>query len=236
MVKPPRPWTVTPHEPIEKLDDNLWAVQGDVPGIPFKRRMFIIRRSDGALMFFGCAVPLEDELLAEIRAWGPPAILVVPHDQHMIDARPFADRLGLRVYGPKACVARMQTRADIAGALEDVPADPDVDLVPVAGARNGEPAVIVRSGGGLRVSLLVSDAIQNNAPESLGLLPRLCGFAGGPKVVPVFKMMFLKDRVALKRQLVEWGEMPGLARVVPCHGDAVTKGAGEALKAAAAGL
>jgi hypothetical protein len=236
MVKSPRPWTVTAHDPIEKLDDNLWAVQGDVPGIPFKRRMFIIKRSDGTLMFFGCAVPLEDELLDELRAWGRPSMLVIPHDQHMIDAQPFAEKLGLQIYGPETCVSRMRTRADIAGTLEDVPLDPDVELVPVAGAKNGEPAAIVRSGGGQRVSLLVSDAIQNNARESLGLLPRLCGFAGGPKVVPVFKMMFLKDRGALKRQLSEWGDLPGLARVVPCHGDAVTKGASEALKAAAAGL
>ena len=50
MTKP-RPWIVTPHGAIEKLEDNLWAVQGDVPGVPFKRRMFIIKRSDGSLMF-----------------------------------------------------------------------------------------------------------------------------------------------------------------------------------------
>ena len=59
MAKSPRPWIVTRHDPIEKLEDNLWAVQGDVPGIPFKRRMFIIKRWDNSLMFFGMAVPLE---------------------------------------------------------------------------------------------------------------------------------------------------------------------------------
>ena len=66
MPKRPRPWIVTPHGPIEKLEDNLWAVQGDVPGIPFKRRMFIIKRSDGTLMFFGMAIPLEEAMLAEV--------------------------------------------------------------------------------------------------------------------------------------------------------------------------
>ena len=86
------------------------------------------------------------------------------------------------------------------------------------------------------MSLLVSDVLQNNSKESLGLLPRMMGFGGGPKVVPVFKMMFLKDKAALKRQLSEWAEMPGLARLVPCHGDALTSGAAEGLKAAAAAI
>jgi len=236
MPKQPRPWIVTSHDPLEKLEDNLWAVQGDVPGIPFKRRMFIIKRSDGTLMFFGMAIPLEEGLLAEVTAWGRPAILVVTHDQHMIDARPFAERLGLKIYGPKPCEAKMRARADIAGMLEDVPPDPNVLVMPVAGVKNGEPAVIVKSDGGRRVSLLVSDVLQNNSKESLGLLPRIMGFGGGPKVVPVFRMMFLKDKGALKRQLAEWAALPGLSRLVPCHGDGVTSGAAAALKAAAAAI
>jgi len=236
MPKAPRSWIVTTHGPIEKVEDNLWTVEGDVPGVPIKRRMFIIKRSDGSLLFFGCAIPLEDDLLAEIAAWGRPSILVVTHDQHMIDARPFAEKLGLRVYGPKACEAKMRARAEIAGMLEEIPGDPTVEVVAVPGTKSGEPAVIVRSAGGQRVSLLVADAIQNNAKGSMGMLPRLMGFAGGPKVVPVFKMMFLKDRAALKRQLVTWGELPGLVRVMVCHGDTVTDGAGAALKTAAAAL
>ncbi len=55
-------------------------------------------------------------------------------------------------------------------------------------------------------------------------------------MVPIFRMMFLKDRAALKRQLNEWSDLPGLVRMVPCHGDAVTNGAGASLKAAAAAL
>ena len=236
MPKPPRPWIVTRHDPIEKLEDNLWAVQGDVPGIPFKRRMFIIKRADGTLMFYGMAIPLEDELLAEVKAWGRPSILVVTHDQHMIDARAFAEKLGLNVYGPKPCEGKMRQRAEITGMLEDVPPDPNVTITAVAGAKTGEPAVIVKSDGGRRVSLLVSDVLQNNSKGSLGLLPRIMGFGGGPKVVPVFKMMFVKDKAALKRQLGEWADMPGLARLAPCHGDAVTSGVANAIKAAAAAI
>ena len=234
MARTPRPWTVTRHDPIEKLEDNLWAVNGDVPGAPFHRRMSIVRRSDGTLLFFN-AVPLDDAALAEVMAWGRPAILVVPHDQHMIDARAFAEKLQLKVYGPKACEAKVRARIATAGTLDQIPADPSMEIQTVPGVKNGEPALIVHHAGG-RVSLLFSDVIMNNAKSSIGFLPRMLGFAGGVKVVPVFRMMFLKDKPALKSQLEQWAGLTSLVRLVPCHGDLVPAGAPEALRAAAASL
>jgi hypothetical protein len=86
------------------------------------------------------------------------------------------------------------------------------------------------------VTLLFSDAVQNNSKASIGFVPRICGFAGGPKVVPLFKMLFTQDKPALKRQVAEWSALPGLARLMFCHGDTVTDGASAALEAAAAGI
>jgi len=234
MARAARPWIVTPHDPIEKLEDNLWAVRGNVPRLPFPRRMSIVKRADGTLLFFN-AIPLTDAELDEVRAWGKPAVLVVPHDQHMIDARPFAEKLGLAVYGPKECEAKMRARADIAGMLDAVPADPNVRVEQVRGVKNAEAALVVTSGGG-RVSLLVSDVIMNNTKAMLGFLPRVMGFAGHAKIVPVFRMMFLKDKPALKAHLESWATLPGLVRLVPSHGDVVATGAPEALRAAAATL
>src|SRR4051794_8515182 len=101
MAKPPRPWIVKPHKPIEKLEDNLWVVEGNVPGAPMPRRMAIIKRTDGTLLFYQ-AVPLEEAALAEVLAWGKPAYLIVPHNQHGMDAPAFAEKLGVGIYGPKA--------------------------------------------------------------------------------------------------------------------------------------
>ena len=234
MARAPRPWTVTRHDPIEKLEDNLWTVNGDVPGAPFHRRMSIVRRSDGTLLFFN-AVPLDDAALAEVTAWGKPAILVLPHDQHMIDARAFAEKLQLAVYGPKACEARIRARVEMAGTLDMIPADPSIQIETLHGVKSGEPALIVHHAGG-RVSLLFSDVIMNNAKSSIGFLPRMMGFAGGVKIVPLFRMMYLKDKPALKSQLEQWAGLSSLVRLVPCHGDLVPGGAPEALRAAAATL
>jgi hypothetical protein len=234
MAKPPRPWIVTRHDPIEKLEDNLWSVGGDVPGLPFHRRMSIIKRADGTLLFFN-AIPLEEAALKEVLDWGKPAILVVPHDQHMIDARPFAEKLGLKLYGPKECEAKVRARAEMTGTLDAVPADPAIRIEPIAGVKNGEPALTITSAGG-RTSILVSDVIMNNSKESIGLFPRLMGFAGHAKIVPVFRMMFLKDKAALKSQVNRWAELPGLTRLVPCHGDIVSSSPSDALRSAAATL
>src|SRR5262249_42175302 len=156
-------------------------------------------------------------------------ILVITHDQHMIDARPFAEKLQLRTYGPKECEAKIRQRIELAGMLEDIPKDAAVEIVAVGGAKTGEPAAIVRSAGGQRVTLILSDAVQNNPKASMGLFPRLCGFAGGPKVVPIFKMLFTRDKAALKQQLSSWADTPGLGRLMFCHGDTVATGAGAAL-------
>lgn len=233
MPKSPRPWIVTRHDPIQKLDDNLWAVQGDVPGLAVKRRMFIIKRSDGTLMFSGAAVPLDEAAFAEVRNWGRPSILLVPHHQHMIDARAFAEMLELKTFGPKPCEAKMRARADIAGTMDAIPADSTVQIEAAQGTKMGEPVILVRSVGGQRVSILFADVIQNSPKESLSFPLRLFGFAGGPKVVPVFKMLFLKDKRAFKEQLERWANLPGLERIVPCHGDIVATGAAAALMQAA---
>ncbi len=234
MPKAPRPWIVTPHSPIEKLEDNLWVVTSQVPGAPMQRRMAIIKRSDGTLAFFQ-AVPLDDATLAQVTAWGKPSILIVPHDQHGMDATAFAEKLGLRIYGPTANEAKLRAKFKLAGTLEDIPADPAVTFESVAGAKNGEAMAIVRSGGG-RVSLVFADAYMATPSEGLALPMRILGFGGGPKVTPIFKMLFVSDRAALKSHLERLAATPGLSHLIPCHGEVESKDAAGTLKKVAATL
>jgi hypothetical protein len=81
MAKPERTWQVTRHDPIEKIDENLWTVHGDVPGNKGDRRMAIAKMSDGRLVFYN-AVPVDDGALAEIKAWGAPTFLILPYNLH----------------------------------------------------------------------------------------------------------------------------------------------------------
>jgi hypothetical protein len=230
-----RPWTVSPHGPLEKLEENLWVVEGAVPtpgGI--RRRMVIVRRRDGSLWFFH-AIPLAEDALAEVLAWGRPEVLVVGHHQHAIDAAPFAERLGLRIYGPRACEAQLRARPlPLAGTLEDLPQDPDVRFESMDGTRTGEAVCIVRSGS--RVSVSFADCCQNNPSDGMFLPFRWLGFSGGPKVVPVFRTFFTSDRRALRAHFDRLAGMDGLARVIPFHGTIVERDPAAALRATAATL
>jgi hypothetical protein len=232
MPTPERPWIVSPHGPLQKHEANLWTVQGRLPGGPISRRMSIVRRRDGTLVFYH-PIPLEERALAEVLAWGRPAQLVVAHAAHGIDAVPFAKRLGIGIYGPRADETRLRQRFPMAGFLEDLPSDPDVSFEAVAGSKFGEPVELVRSGDHL--SLVFSDAIQAHGDDAKAIF-RLLGFKGPPRVVPLFRLLFTSDRAALKAHLARLAELPGLARLVPCHGYIEEQDAAGALRRAAAGL
>ena len=128
----------------------------------------------------------------------------------------------------------MLFRSDVDGALEDIPPDPAVSAESIAGTRYDEPVVTVRSGGGARTSLVFCDAFQNNASKDLILPLRLLGFGGGPSCPPLFKLLFVDDRRALRADFERWAAMPELAHLVPCHGDIVYKDAPQILRSTAA--
>ncbi|HET7825560.1 MAG TPA: hypothetical protein VFK90_09500 [Anaeromyxobacter sp.] len=223
-TKPPRPWTVLPHRPVERIDENLWGVVGAVPGVPLlERRMSIVRRGDGGLLFFN-AVPVGDAALDQIRALGRPAILVVPQHLHMMDAHAFRAKLGVRVYAPASTRALVSERVEVDGAFEDLPPDPAVRVDTVAGFKTGEGFATVRTGP--RASLVVADVVLNVPPQpgAMGFLYRLLGFSGDrPKLPTPVRLRVLRDRGALRAQLQQLAATPGLARIVPSHGAIVDR-------------
>ena len=91
MPKPYTTWTVLPHRPLEKLEPNLWRVEGDLPGGNGTRVMTIDKLATGGLVVHN-AVALEAEQMAEIDAFGKVEVLLVPNGFHRLDARVFKDR------------------------------------------------------------------------------------------------------------------------------------------------
>lgn len=194
-----------------------------------RRRMIIVRRTDGALLFI-VAVPMDEATRRDIESLGTPTYLVVAHDQHCIDAEAFRVKLGLRAFGPRACEAKVRERVQLSGTFEALPPDPCFTLEELSFVKHGEPVVTVKSAGG--TSLVFADVFQNTAPAALPLSFRLLGFAG-PRTPPLFKLLFVKDKAALRAKYEAWASVPGLKRLVPTHGDVVESGAAELLRAAA---
>lgn len=230
MARRPRPWIVTPHDPFEKHDDHLWTVTGAIPGLTLKRRMTIARLAGGDLVFYN-AVPLADAALAELRAWGRPAFVVIPNRYHKIDAHAFRERLGVRLLCHASVARFVGEIVTVDGGLELLPADPHVRLAPIAGTKQGETALIVTGARGTSVAF--ADAIMN-VPRGSGLFNALLGVSGGLKCPPTFRMIAVADKAAVARDLAALADLPGLARLIPSHGDILEHDPADALRRAIA--
>jgi hypothetical protein len=232
----PRPWTVLPHDRIQKLEQNLWAVSGALPRGPMNRRMSMARLGDGALVFHN-AVALDDGSMRAIEAFGRPAFLVVPNGFHRLDVHAWKERYPqAAVLCPPAVRARVAQVVTVDGGWELLPRDPALEAVPLDGSRWGEAALLVRSGA--RASLLFGDTVMNIPHQGGvgGLVLRLVGSSGGPKVTRIARLLTVSDARALAAHLERLAATPGLARLVPSHGDLVEGDAGAVLRDVAARL
>jgi hypothetical protein len=226
-----RPWSVLPHGPIEKLEPNLWAVEGALPRGRVTRRMCIARTADGRLLFLN-AIPLREEAMRKVEEFGVPAFLLVPNSLHRLDVAAFARRYqGLRVLTGPGARAKVEEKVPVDGSWDDVPRDPNLSVVPIAGTRVAEPVLIARNNG--RASLcFFGDAVMNlpHLPGLEGLVLRLIGSTGGPRVTPLARWIAVRDRRALREHLLNLAETPGLVRVIPCHGGIVSRDPSGALR------
>ena len=67
------------------------------------------------------------------------------------------------------------------------------------------------------------------------LLFRLMGFRGA-RTPPLFKLLYLVDKAALRAQFLRWAATPGLCRIVPSHGPVIEEDPSGVLARAAASL
>lgn len=229
----PRPWIVLPHDPIEKLEENLWLVDGALPSGHMRRRMSIARLGDGRLAFHN-AVPLDEPAMREIEAWGEPAILLVPNGLHRLDIHAWKARYPrLRVLCPTLAAARVRQVIPVDGHWDALPADPGFRAEPIEGSKAGEAVFIAEREG--RASLLFGDTVMNipHLPGFDGFLFRLLGSTGGPRVTFIARLLMVADRRAVRAHLLRLAELPGLARLVPSHGQVVDHDAPSVLRGVA---
>lgn len=223
-------WTVLPHDPIEKLADNLWRVTGKMGDV--QRQMVLARMRDGRVLVYN-AIALDDPRMKELDAWGKPSVLVVPNAFHRQDAAIWKQRFPSSIVvaptaGRKA-VGKVVAVDAIGG---DAPHDDDVRPFELDGCLK-ETCLEIRSGG--EVTLVFSDTIMN--------IPKRGGFWGfmmaptGEVSSPRFARMFMmKDKRAAAAHLEKLASTPGLKRILFGHGQPITDDAPGALRKVAAQL
>lgn len=218
MAKANGDWKVLWHGPIEKLAENLWWVQGALPGLTLKRTMVIARLSDGRLVIHN-AIALGPEAMSEIERWGTPAFLLVPNGMHRLDAPAYKRRYPeLRVLCPSGARAKVAEVVPVDGTYEDFPADDTVQLEMLKGIKATEGAMLVRSADGR--SVVLNDAMFNmdTKRDLLGfVITTLLGSAPGPRVSRLAKLALVKDKAALRGEFARYAETPDLVRVIVAH-------------------
>jgi hypothetical protein len=218
MAKAHEDWKVLDHGPIEKLADNLWWLQGALPGMSLKRVMTIARMNDGRLVIHN-GIALEEPLMREIEAFGTPAFLIVPNGGHRLDAPAYKKRYpDLKVFAPVGARARVEQVVKVDGTYDQFPADDSVRFEMLHGVKESEGAMIVRSRDG--VTVVLNDAVFNmdRKRDPLGFFfTTVFGSAPGPRVSGLAKLVFIADKKALRSDLERLAETPGLERLVVAH-------------------
>jgi hypothetical protein len=225
MAKAFTEWKVLAHGPIEKLADNLWWVQGSLPGMSLKRVMTIARLPDGRLVIHN-GIALEESSMREIESWGKPSFLIVPNGGHRLDAPAYKKRYAdVKVFAPRGSRARVEQVVRVDGSYEDFPSNDSVRFETLRGVDDGEGAMIVRSSDG--VSVVLNDAVFNmdRKRDPLGFFfTTVLGSAPGPRVSRLAKLLFIKDKRALRENLERLAETPELTRLIVAH-EKVAQGA-----------
>lgn len=218
MAKADQGWKVLPHGRLQRLAENLWWVEGSLKGMSLKRVMTIARLPDGRLVIHN-AVALQEDAMREIEAWGTPAFLIVPSAYHRLDAPAYKQRYPqLRVLCPTGARAKVEQVIKADGTYEDFPHDEQVRFETLRGLRGAEGAMIVRSPDG--VTLVLNDCVMNmDKKRDLPgyLFTTLLGSAPGPRISRLTKLALIKDKPALRGELQQFAQLPGLVRLIVAH-------------------
>jgi len=223
-------WRVLEHRPVENVADNLWRVEGDLPGMPLKRVMAVVRMRDGRLVIHG-AMALEETAMKKLEALGEPAVMLVPSGYHRMDAGRFAHRYPkMRVYCPPGARARVAARVRLDGTYDDFAGDATVRLDPIDGIGDAEGVMRVASEDG--TTLVFNDILFNmRHPTGFGgVVTRILGASGGPRVSRTARIALLKDARALARRFVALAATPELVRVMVAHHETITENPADALR------
>jgi len=224
-------WTVLPHDPIEKLTENFWCVQGVMPGGKITRKMAVARLRDGSLLVHN-AIALKEEAMQELEAFGKPAYIVVPNGFHRQDARIWKDRYpAAKVVAPAGSKKKVDEIAKVELDYRDAPSDDTVKLTYFDGCKEKEGYIEVHSESG--TTLVINDVVCN-LPKTGGLLGFFMGPTGQASVPRVSRWMLVKERSAVGEHLDRLAAIPDLRRVVLSHGDNLVDDPNAALRVARA--
>lgn len=232
-------WKVEPHGPLERLDDGLATVAGEIrmPLGRFPRRMTIVSLEGGRSAIWS-AIPVDEQTMSKIESMGRIAWLIVPNPGHRLDIRAWKARYPaakvLCTPGAREDVEKVIAVDATRGEFDDAA----VQWLVVPGLAEKEAALAIERRN--RVTLVLNDILANvRHPRGLGaqIMARAFGFGvHAPQVPLVCRRVYVKDAKALASWLQQWSRESRLARIVVSHGDVIEDRPGDVLARVAAEL
>jgi hypothetical protein len=218
MAKSNDTWKVLDHGKIEKHAENLWRVEGSLPGISLRRVMTLVRMMDGRVLVHN-AVSLSDEEMKEIEGWGEIAFIVVPNGIHRLDGPAWKKRYpNAKIVAPVGSKKKIEECVLVDLTYDAFKGDESVHFEALGGVKDAEGVMIVKSNDG--VTVVLNDAVFNmdKKKDFMGnLVTTLLGSAPGPRVSRLGKLLLVKDKKALRADLEKYAALPELTRLIVAH-------------------
>jgi mannose-6-phosphate isomerase-like protein (cupin superfamily) len=214
---------VFPHSPLEALAPDLWVVRGEFPSAQLPRNMVVYRHGGDSLLLHS-VVALDERTMRHLEALGKPSIMVIPNWDHWAHIVAFKKRYpDITVVCPQASRSRVERHLAVDHTCEayfprhgiqfHVP--PGMDPV------EGVLELPLRDG---QVALAMNDLITNvpHQPGLWGLVLRLTGSTGRPRVIPIVRRRLRIDRAVMRGYLEALARRHDVAILTTSHGQALT--------------
>ena len=213
-------WNVLPHDPIEKLESNLWRVEGAIGSGPMRRVMTVVRLGDGGLLIHN-AINMEEASMRELEEWGTPRFIIVPNGFHRMDCGAYKARYPeAQVSCPRAAVSRVNKAAAVDLTFDEFPKLDGVTLRHVAGTKDREGALLIQHDEG---STLVLNDLVFNMPHRPGvggwILKHITNSSGGPRISRISKAFLVANKAQVAEDVRTLAATPGLKRLIVSHQD-----------------
>jgi hypothetical protein len=230
---PQVPTRIYPYDAPRALAADLWQVKGSLKMAAIPRNMTIYRLPDRRLVIYS-AIAMHDDGMRALEALGTPAILIMPHDRHQMDAPFYKQRYPtLRVLAPEPAKPR---NIPIDGDLTELGAF-GIRAYPLPGTSYHEAILELPIERG--VALCTCELLGNLSPPpsgAIGLLFKVLGPPGGGfGVSRAVRWREVVARQAMRAWLVGLSERHDIRVITVGHGAPVTDHIQAALARAAAG-
>jgi hypothetical protein len=221
-----RAWPRRQHGELRQLADNLWIVEGPVPGMWYRRQMVVARDAQRRLLLHS-VIAMDAQRMAALEALGAPTWLFVPNGHHRLDAPAYKQRYPqLQVVAPAGSRRRVGRVVQVDSSYAQFEAVPLLDAEEAPWPDAAEGVVRVRSADG--VSLVFNDLLWT--PAEHGVSARVQRWLGQRPQVPwLARRMYAPQPALLKAWLERLAHTPGLVRVIPGHGALITQHARDVL-------